>query len=116
LRAQNSDNGSDNGTSLKAIKQAVDKNHHNNPCIDENCREVKKGYMTLQNNMPIYFFDLIYTIDEPFKFDHSQRHEYTVKANENLPDKYIDNNRYCYTIENEVRKIPFLFSVYFNSN
>jgi len=109
LCAQNLDYGSDNGTSLKAIKQAVHSTHHYGPCIHENCDEIKEGYMTLYNNDTINFFDFIYTVDEPNKFDHSQKHEYTVNENENFPDKYIQDIQYCYAVENGVKEYNILF-------
>jgi hypothetical protein len=87
--------------------QAVQDTHHFvHPCNQENCREFKE-YMTMYKNKSINFFDLIYTIDEPYKFDHSQKHEYTVKEGENVPNEYIDDNRYCYTVENGVRNTIF---------
>lgn len=48
------------------------------------------------------FFELVYTIDEPYKFDVERVHEYTVKANESLPEHFDTNAHYCFTVENEV--------------
>jgi hypothetical protein len=120
LCAQNSDYGSDDGTSLEAIMQAVHDTHHFvHPCNQENCREFKE-YMTMFDNESINFFDLIYTIDEPYKFDHSQKHEYTVNENETFPDTYINDIQYCYAVENGVKEYNILFLslllTAFNSN
>jgi hypothetical protein len=94
----------ENRDSLDAIKQAVLPTHHYvHPCVEKNCRNIKKeGYMTLHGNKSKNFFELIYTIDEPYKFDVERVHEYTVKANERLPEQYDTNDYYCFTVENEV--------------
>jgi len=94
---------SENRASLDAIKEAVLPTHHYvHPCVDKNCNVTKEGYMTLHDNKLKNFFELIYTIDEPYKFDVERVHEYTVKANESLPEQYDTNAHYCFTVENEV--------------
>lgn len=95
----------ENGASFEAIKQAVHpKHHYTKSCIEENCpNKIKEGFKTVHDNSSKNFFDLIYTIDEPFKFYVKRLHDYTVKANEPLPiEKYDTKSHYCFTVENEV--------------
>lgn len=97
------DSDSDNGASLKAVKEAVFPYHHYSPCTDENCIRVNKdGYKTMYKNTSINFFDFIYPIDKPKKFDIKHELVDTVKAGENLPLKYVDSNVHCFSVENEV--------------
>jgi hypothetical protein len=100
----------DDGTSLKAIKKAFLSSSFNfQPCLDEeNCFNDKEGYMTLHEDNSKNFFDFIYILDELYKFDHKQKHVYTVKPNESFPiDKYADDTRYCIMVENGVREHEF---------
>lgn len=98
------DYDSDNGASLKAVKEAVFSYHHYSPCTDANCIRVNKdGYKTIHENTSKSFFDFIYPLDEPSKFDIKHELVYTVKADENFPMEYAESNHHCFSVENEVR-------------
>jgi hypothetical protein len=95
----------ENGASLEAIKKAVLPTHHYaQPCMEKNClNKSNADYMTLHENSSKNFFEFIYTIDEPYKFDVERVHEYTVEANESiLLEKYDTNPQFCFKVENEV--------------